>query len=135
MQKLQESLQMDENIMSKTILVVEDDDSIGSLLVDALSQETAYTTILVTDGLQALRVMCTLKPCLVITDYLLPYMDGIELFDRVHAMAAMANVPTILMSADMPEKEVGKRDLIGLAKPFELDELLDTVEDLLERSA
>ncbi|WP_246039117.1 response regulator [Dictyobacter alpinus] len=121
--------------MSKTILVVEDDDSIGSLLVDALSQETAYTTILVTDGLQALRVMCTLKPCLVITDYLLPYMDGIELFDRVHAMAAMANVPTILMSADMPEKEVGKRDLIGLAKPFELDELLDTVEDLLERSA
>ena len=134
-QQLKEEFHMDKDITHKTILVVEDDDSIGSLLVDALSQETEYTAILVTDGLQALRVMNSIKPCLMITDYLLPHMDGLELCDRVRSMAETADVPTILMSAHMPEKEVRKRDLVSLPKPFELDDLLDKIESLMKRSA
>ena len=113
--------------MDKTILVVEDDDCIGSLLVEALSQETPYQAVLVTDGLQALKVVQPMKPCLFITDYRLPYMDGIELYDRLRSSEALADTPAIIMSAYMPEDEVKKRQLVSLDKPFELDELLDTV--------
>ena len=66
-----------------------------------------------------------------ITDYHLPHINGIELYDRLHSTDDLANTPAIIMSAYLPEEEVRKRHLISLSKPFELDELLDTVEKLL----
>lgn len=117
--------------LDNTILVVEDDDSIGSVLVDALSLETSYDALLVCDGFQALNVMRSIKPILVITDYRLPHMDGLELYDRVHAMSETADVPAIIMSAYMPEAEVQKRHLCSLHKPFELDDLLNLISRLL----
>ncbi len=126
------SLNGEHNIESKMILVVEDDDSIGFMLVEALSQETPYHAVLVTDGLQALQAVREVKPCLFITDYRLPYMDGIELYDRLHAKKELEDTPAILMSAYLPpDEEVKKRKLVSMNKPFELDELLDTVEKLL----
>jgi DNA-binding response OmpR family regulator len=120
------------NHRNKTILVVEDDDSIGSLLVEVLSQETPYQAMLVTDGLQALQLVREVKPCLFITDYRLPHMSGIELYDRLCATKDLENTPTIIMSAYLPQEEVQKRRLVSLNKPFELDEFLDTVETLLQ---
>ncbi len=113
------------------ILVIEDDDSIGTFLVEALSQETAYKAMLVTDGFQALQLMDKVKPCLFITDYHLPHMNGLELYDLLKLMPLLKDTPAILMSAQLPEQEVQKRNMIGLNKPFELDDLLNTVERLL----
>lgn len=118
-------------IEDKTILVIEDDDSIGTMLVEALSLETSYKPVLVTDGMQALQSLHQLKPCLLITDYRLPHMDGIEIYDKFRSSREFANTPAILMSAALPENEVGRRQLISINKPFELDELLDLVERLL----
>ena len=111
------------------ILVVEDDESIGTFVVQALVQETPYDAVLVTDGLQALRLVDEVKPHLFITDYCLPHMNGIELYDRIHSI--FSDTPAIIMSAYLPEQEVKERRLVGLNKPFELDELLDTVDRLL----
>jgi DNA-binding response OmpR family regulator len=116
----------------KTILVVEDDDNIGPMLIEALTEETSYRAMLVSDGLQALQVARLIKPNLFITDYRLPHMTGLELYDRLHLTNEMANTPAIIMSARLPEEEVKKRRLIGIHKPFDLDELLDTVERLLK---
>lgn len=113
------------------ILVIEDDDSIGTFLVEALSQETPYKTMLVTDGFQALQLVHKVKPSLVITDYRLPSMNGLELCDMLKSMQPLKDTPTIIMSAHLPVQEVRKRNLIGLNKPFELDDLLNTVERLL----
>jgi DNA-binding NtrC family response regulator len=131
MNKRDEKFRQGENIMDKTILVVEDDDSIGTLLIELLSQETSYKTLLVTDAFQALKAVKYLKPCLFITDYCLPHMNGIELYDRLHSTESLAHTPAIIMSAFLPEEEIRKRHLTSLSKPFELDELLDTVEKLL----
>lgn len=120
-----------EDKIAKTILVIEDDDSIGTLLVDALSQETPYRAVLVTDGFQALKAIRSIKPSLFITDYRLPLMDGLELYDRLHALRELEHTPVIIMSAYVPQREVKKRNLIKLNKPFELDDLLNTVERLL----
>ncbi len=113
------------------ILVIEDDDSIGTFLVEALSQETPYKALLVTDGFQALQMVQTVKPSLVITDYRLPSMNGLELYDTLQSLQQFRNMPTIIMSAHLPMQEVRKRNLVGLNKPFELDDLLNTVERLL----
>ncbi len=119
-----------ERYAQKTILVIEDDDSIGEFLVDALA-DTSYQTFLVPNGLQALQLVNSVKPALVITDYRLPYMDGIELYDRLHERQDLADMPTIIMSAYLPVEEVKKRKLVSLEKPFELDELISTIEQLI----
>ena len=131
MQHTEEQSLRGQDNPNKTILVVEDDDSIGSLLIEALSLETSYDAVLVTDAFQAMRVIHSIKPCLFITDYRLPQMDGIELYDRLQTMGDIAGTPAIIMSAHMPENEVRKRHLVSLHKPFELDDLLNTVERLL----
>jgi len=116
---------------AKIILVVEDDENIGTFLVEALSQETPYRAVLVTDGLEALKAVRDIKPALFITDYRLPVMDGIELCDRLHILQGLENTPVIIMSAYLPEQEIKKRNLISLSKPFELDDLLNAVNRLL----
>ena len=118
-------------IDTPVILVIEDDDSIGTFLVEAISQETPYKVLLVTDGLQALQLVHMVKPSLVITDYRLPNMNGLELCDMLKSIHSLQDTPTIIMSAHLPMQEVRKRNLIGLNKPFELDDLLNTVERLL----
>jgi len=128
-QQLNKQSSIDEYI--PVILVIEDDDSIGTFLVEALSQETPYKTLLVTDGFQALQIVDRVQPCLFITDYRLPLMNGLELCDLLKSRQTLKDTPAILMSAQLPEQEVRKRNMVGLHKPFELDDLLDTVERLL----
>ena len=124
-----ERIAIDKN--TPVILVVEDDDSIGTFLVEALSQETPYRALLVSDGVQALQLVNTVKPCLFITDFRLPHMNGLELCDSLKSMQSFKDIPTILMSAHLPMQEVQKRNIVGLNKPFELDDLLSIVERLL----
>src|SRR5215469_1381859 len=115
----------------KTILVVEDDADIGSFLVQAISQETAHHALLVTDGFQALKTVHDLQPNLLIIDYQLPHMNGVELYDQLTAQTGLGAFPTIILSARLPAQEIAKRKIVGMKKPFELQELLDSIEKLL----
>ena len=120
-----------ERPVTKTILVVEDDDGVGNFLIQAISQETPHQALLVTDGFQALKAVRSIKPSLFILDYQLPSMNGIELFDNLHAMKELEQIPAIVMSARLPKQEIEKRQLIGMHKPLELDDLLQTIDRLL----
>ena len=115
----------------KTILVVEDDENIGELIVEAFIQETPYQAMLATDGKQALKIVQNVKPNVLLLDNNLPDMKGIELFDRIQVEKELENVPVLLMSANVPVQEVKKRNLFCLNKPFELNDLLQTIERLL----
>ena len=115
----------------KLILVVEDDEAIGALLVQLLAQETCYQALWVADSFEALNVVREIKPDLFILDYQLPVMNGLQLYDQLHVISRLENVPAILLSARLPRSEVEKRSLIGLGKPFELDDLLETVNKAL----
>ncbi|MEO8970016.1 MAG: response regulator [Ktedonobacteraceae bacterium] len=121
----------EENSTVKTVLVVEDDTGIGTFLIQAIQQETHYQAMLVTDGFQALKVVASIKPGLFILDYQLPRMNGIELYDRLHAIAGMDQIPAIIVSARLPRHEIEKRKIIGISKPLELDDFLQTIERLL----
>lgn len=121
----------EENSTVKTVLVVEDDTGIGTFLIQAIQQETHHRAMLVTDGFQALKVVANIKPELFILDYQLPRMNGIELYDRLHAAPDMDHVPAIIVSARLPRHEIEKRKIIGISKPLELDDFLQTIEHLL----
>jgi CheY-like chemotaxis protein len=115
----------------KTILVVEDDEAVGSMLVLMLLTESPYQALLVTDGFQALKMVHDLKPSLFLVDYQLPGMDGITLYDCLHAITDLANIPAIIMSANLPTRALQERHLTGVAKPFDVDQMLNTIEHLL----
>lgn len=119
------------NALVKTILVVEDDADIGSFIVQAILQETSHYALLVTDGFQCLKTIHDLKPDLIIIDYQLPHMNGIELYDRLIDIENLKACSTIMVSARLPTQEIVKRKIVGMKKPFELLDLLNTIERLL----
>ncbi|TMD60025.1 MAG: response regulator [Chloroflexi bacterium] len=116
----------------KTVLIVEDDQDIGSFILRAILYETSYQAIHVTDGYQALETVNTVIPNLLLVDYHLPRMNGIELFDRLHTRKELEHVPVIMISARLPKEEARKRKITCLEKPFELDILLKTIDNLIE---
>jgi len=122
---------VDGTIAVRSILVVEDDSDIGLFLVQAILQETPHQALLVTDGFQALKAITNIKPDLFILDYWLPSMNGIDLYDRLHAIEGLEHIPTIMISAQLPKRELQKRAIHSLNKPLELDEFLRLVEHLL----
>src|SRR6266581_2160408 len=121
----------EEDTKAKMVLVVEDDVGIGNFLVQAILQETSHQAMLVTDGFQALKAVASIKPSLFILDYQLPRMNGIELYDKLHAMQGFESIPAIIVSARLPRQEIEKRKIMSMNKPLELDDFLNTIDRLL----
>jgi len=118
----------DEHHSANLILVIEDDENIGEIIVQTLQSETSYQVICVPDGSQALELVQSVKPQLFLIDYRLPGMNGLELYDHLHSKKEFQTIPAVLMSANAPVQELRKRDLYYLKKPFELDELLQVID-------
>lgn len=117
----------------KTILLVEDDESIGEVLQQAIRQETPYLVIYAVNAFDAIQLVKEIKPQLFILDYQLPNMDGLVLYDRLHAMPELAAVPALMMSALLPRSELGRRGIVGMSKPIELDDFFLAIEKLISR--
>ena len=119
----------------KTVFIVEDDEAIGELLVQAIEQETSYQAVLASDGFQALKMLRTVKPDLLILDYGLPDMNGIEFYDTIHAAKALEHLPVLIVSAETAriQKEIKARQLSQLQKPFELANLFQAIERLFSQ--
>ena len=120
-----------DDVSVKTVLVVEDDTGIGNFLVQAILQETPYQAMLVADGFQAIKAVTNIRPSLFILDYQLPRMNGIELYDQLHATKGLEHIPAMVISARLPRQEIEKRKIIAMSKPLELDDFLNTIEKLL----
>jgi DNA-binding response OmpR family regulator len=116
----------------KTILVVEDDTTIAELLVQIISQETHYQVFTVPDGSQALNLVKNIKPELLILDYWLPTTHGIELYDRLHDIEGLEQVPTIMLSVHAPLREIIQRQIVYMKKPFDMYKLLEVIGNLLK---
>ena len=119
----------------KTVFIVEDDEAIGTLLVQVIEQETSYQAVLAPDGFQALKMLQTVKPDLLLLDYGLPDMNGLEFYDTIHAVKSLKHLPVLIISAQTAriQTEVKARQLSQLQKPFELTTLLETIERLFSR--
>ena len=116
----------------KTILIVEDDPSIGEMFMQTLVEEHIYNPVLVTSGIQALEVVKDTIPDLLLLDYHLPQMNGLELYDYLHALPQFSSVPAILITAGVLEHHIGDRHIVGMSKPVDINKLLDIISELLD---
>jgi len=111
---------------TNTILVVDDEAPILELLTDALEIE-GYHVLRSYNGAQALEIAREQVPSLVISDIMMPLMNGLELCRRLKADSRTARVPVVLMTAAaLDQARTSNADAV-LAKPFELNALLQLV--------
>ncbi len=118
---------------TKTILIVEDDTDLAWTLTQFFREETSYVTMWTHKGSEALQVMKGTRPDLLLLDYRLPDMNGLELYDQLSEGNVQAAIPAILVTANLGrlQREVGKRTMLGIDKPFDLDTLREAIDKLL----
>jgi two-component system response regulator MprA len=120
--------------MKERILIIEDDDQILKILRRSLVYE-GYQVDTAADGEEGLNQLRDNKPALVILDWMLPGMDGLEVCRRIRELG---NQPVLMLTAkDTLEDRVQGLDAGAddyLIKPFELDELLARIRALLRRT-
>lgn len=118
-----------------SVLLVDDDDNLRSMLDAALSHNNFAVTAM-DNGRSALDEMPSLDPDLVILDVMMPDLDGFEVCRRLRT--AGSKVPVLFLTArDAVDDRVRGLTLGGddyLVKPFSLDELVARVHALLRRS-
>ena len=112
----------------KTILVVEDEAPIREVLAEILRDE-GYAVLVASDGAAALVVVAERRPDLVLTDAMMPRLDGLGLLRRMRADPRTAAIPVIVSSAARHPSPADLEGAAFLAKPYDLDEVLRAVRD------
>ncbi|MFL5626983.1 MAG: response regulator [Ktedonobacteraceae bacterium] len=117
----------------KTILIVDDDRDIGDILQNIITDQTGYKVVWIAESDLVLDAASYLQPSLLVLDYMLPAMHGLDLYDRLQDMDNMRGLPTILISAraTLPFEDLRSRGIYVLQKPFELDDFLDVLAQML----
>lgn len=109
----------------RRILVVDDEPYIVDLVASLLADE-GFVVDRAFDGEEAWQLASHHQPDLVISDISMPRLSGFDLLRRLRAERSLSLIPVILMSAVAREVLVG--DATFLAKPFDIDRMLDLVE-------
>ena len=110
-----------------TVLLVEDNDDVRDMMALALQIAGNYV-ITARNGREALHLLHELpRPCLIILDLMMPVMNGWELKAALVSDPALAEIPTIVVSAlsDEAMARAGATDF--LAKPVDIDRLIEAV--------
>ncbi|MEP0987833.1 tetratricopeptide repeat protein [Ekhidna sp.] len=120
---------------AKTVLIVEDHRELRSYLQSILSAD--FRVYLAVNGSSALDMLQAEKIDLIITDLMMPYMDGFELVDHLKKDKELKKIPVVVVSARTDKKE--KLDLIAkgaedvISKPFDKEELTLKIQNILSR--
>jgi len=117
----------------KTILIVDDDRIVGEMLKQAIAEHTTHRAVWIAESDLVLETARRLHPSLILLDYIMPFMDGLQLYDHLQRIDTMRNVPVILISGSptLPFEKLRERGIYVLKKPFHLNDLLDMVAQLM----
>lgn len=115
-----------------TILVVDDEYLIADILSFALEDE-GFMVVNASNGRKGLDVLDRERPELIITDFMMPVMDGLEFAEAVRALPSVSHLPIILMSGAQAHIGMQRPDLFNsvFTKPFNVDLLIAEVKKLL----
>lgn len=118
----------------KSILIVDDHEEIRSYIGSILSGE--YNLHFAGNGKQALEMLTLKTVDLIITDLMMPWLDGFELIDQLNSQERLRNIPVLVVSARSANidkqkvLEAGVNDFIS--KPFEADDLKIRVKNRIK---
>ena len=121
-----------------SILLVDDYEFIRTILERMLQQLGYQNLRMAADGVDALHLLRTRPVDLVITDYHMPEMDGIGLFQSMQQDPTLARIPVLLISGVPTEKFATQALATGiqstLNKPFRAEQLDQEIQSLLTQS-
>ncbi len=121
--------------MTQTILIVEDNVNAQNMVRNYL-QDQGFAVLLANNGEDALQVLETQQPHLILLDIMMPKMDGYAFIRKVRRQMA---VPVIMLTAKRHEHNIVKGFELGaddyITKPFRMRELLMRIRAVLRRSA
>jgi CheY-like chemotaxis protein len=118
----------------KKVLVVDDEIHIVHVVAIKL-RNNGYEPITAGNGEEAYELACKEKPDIIIADYMMPIMDGLELLEKLRANEQTKDIPFILLTArnfaidDARQQQLNVSQCI--TKPFSPKELLRTIEDII----
>jgi CheY-like chemotaxis protein len=118
--------------MTQSVLIVDDEFGLADITAELL-REAGYDVALAINGKLGLDSLAARQADVVLTDLMMPVMDGPEMIRQMRADPRFATIPTILMTAlpeAIPTGDVAFHDAV-LVKPFSLAEVLATVRRLL----
>jgi CheY-like chemotaxis protein len=122
----------------KTILVADDETHILHV-VSLKLRNAGFVVITARDGQEALEMAQLEKPDLIITDYHMPQLSGLELCQRLKQDPSTSAIPAIMLTARGYQLDPADTEQSGilrmLSKPFSPRQLLTTVNEVLERAA
>ncbi len=122
-------------MIKEKILIVEDESTTRALLVAEL-EKVGYQMFHSKDGEEAFQVIKAVRPDLIISDIVMPEMDGNQLIRRVRASGFGKNIPVIVLTSHGQMQDyfelMGVDDFI--TKPFDLQDLIARVERVLNKA-
>jgi len=124
-----------ENKFMARILVIEDDDHIWKIIQYKLKSEN-HEPIWANDGLKAMKILEEIRPDLIISDIMIPYMDGLQILEEIKMKDELKDIPVIMLTSKAQEKDIVKGLQLGaqdyMTKPFSPAELLLRVNNALK---
>lgn len=116
----------------RTILIVDDDAILLESIAD-LFLLSDFRVLTASNGAEALALLEEEVPDCIVSDVMMPEMDGYALLEAIRAHDTWADIPVVLITAyDRPLSSRTKRDVMPdavLSKPFNVDHLIDVVSD------
>jgi len=118
----------------KKVLVVDDEIHIVHVVAIKL-RNNGYEVISADNGTEAFKLACEEKPDIIVTDYQMPVMSGLELVEKLRQRDETRDIPIIMLTARSfavsKEQQEDLRISSCLSKPFSPKELLGNIEDVL----
>ncbi len=130
--------QLDGRQASKTVLVVDDNDDLLSLIAESLRKLGHYTVVTARDGAEGLERYFEARPDCVVIDVKMPKLDGYQLVKALRGDPDSSATPLVILTAMVQDKDQLAGFLSGadeyLTKPIGPLELVRAISDVLGRS-
>lgn len=127
---------MSNDVPCKVILVVDDEAHILNV-VSLKLRNAGYEVLTAQDGDEAFQLALQCRPALVITDYQMPIMTGLELCAKMAEHPTTSHIPAIMLTARgyaLGEDDLSKANIVDvLSKPFSPRDILGRVQTLIEQ--
>jgi len=128
------------NPFKKTILYVDDDADDRELLGEIMQKIAPEVKVVFSEnGLQALELLVeaketTFRPCLIVLDLNMPYLDGRQTFERIKADTELKNIPVVILSSGQNPADIsffGKEAVPYFTKPVRISDMENLASKLI----
>jgi len=121
---------------TRTILIADDEPHLVHILAYNLKRSGAVVE-LATNGRECVETALRIMPDLIISDYQMPVLDGLQASIQMRSNTATANIPILMLTSRghrLTPQELAQTNIRAvMAKPFSIRQLLKTIEDILSK--